>query len=190
VLWSQPSCGTDAASSPHGVDQACDRIYETTTDNEQDHPYQIIDLLLEFGESPRCLLRPPHKDGSQQENGRHGSRNDDDELVHRVCSPGMSREKLPSRRLTASFRQAPQAAWRWRLLNLAGRAWALGSRGRPAFCGLAMRRSALGAAADGRGGRVEAERIECGRAVPLPQACLIVIIAAAMPSTLLLRGGR
>jgi len=75
---------TDAASSPHGVDQACDRINENTTDNEQDHPYQIIDLLLEFGESPRCLLRPPHKDGSQQENDRHGSRNDDDELVHRA----------------------------------------------------------------------------------------------------------
>jgi hypothetical protein len=75
---------TDAESSPHGVDQACDRINETTTNNEQDHPYQIIDLLLEFGESPRCLLRPPHKDGSQQENGRHGSHNDDDELVHRV----------------------------------------------------------------------------------------------------------
>jgi hypothetical protein len=94
--------------SPHGVDQACDRINENTTDNEQDHPYQIIDLLLEFGESPRCLLRPPHKDGSQQENGRHGSRNDDDELVYRGYSSvrtaalGMSREKLPDRRFSLS----------------------------------------------------------------------------------------
>ena len=55
--WSPPSCGTDAASSPHGIDQACDRINEKTTDNEQDHPYQIVDELLEFGESSSSPLK-------------------------------------------------------------------------------------------------------------------------------------
>ncbi len=76
---------TTAALSPHGVDQACDRINENTADDEQDCPYQIIDLFLEFGESLRSLLRSPHKEGTQQENSRHGSRDDDHDLVHRAC---------------------------------------------------------------------------------------------------------
>ena len=67
-----------AVSSPHGVDRACDRIHEKTTDSEQDRPNQIIDLLLEFGKSSRCRWRPSDKDGAQRENDRHGSRNDDD----------------------------------------------------------------------------------------------------------------
>ncbi len=76
----------DGASSPHRVDQVCDRINEKTADNEQYRPYQIVDLLLEFRENTRCLLRPPHKDGTQRENDRHGSRNDDDELIHKLAT--------------------------------------------------------------------------------------------------------
>jgi hypothetical protein len=63
------------SSSPRGVDQACSRINENATDNEQDRPDQIIKLFLKVGESPRCLLRSPSEDGTQQENSRHGSRN-------------------------------------------------------------------------------------------------------------------
>jgi hypothetical protein len=81
-----PPASQRSVSSPHRVDQVCDRINENATDSEQDHPYQIIDLLFEFGESPRRLWRSPRKDGTQHENYRHGCRNNDDELIHKLAT--------------------------------------------------------------------------------------------------------
>jgi hypothetical protein len=39
----------------------CDRINENTTDNEQDHPYQIIDVLLELEKAYEAFCDRPTK---------------------------------------------------------------------------------------------------------------------------------
>src|SRR5215475_4444553 len=61
----RPPCCIDPASVPQGVYQFSDRVHDPATDSEQDHPYQIVDLLSEIGNSKLHCLRSPEEDGSQ-----------------------------------------------------------------------------------------------------------------------------
>jgi hypothetical protein len=89
------------------VDQACDRINENTTHHEQDHPYQIIDLLLEFGEPAMPFATAPQRWLAAMVGMAAAMMMMSLYIVHTRLfgrQPGMSREKLPSCRLSASFR--------------------------------------------------------------------------------------
>jgi hypothetical protein len=64
-----------------------DRIKNSTSDQEQHHPNQTVDLLLEIGHRLRCLLRLPREYGSQEENDGYRSQNDAYQLKHIEMPP-------------------------------------------------------------------------------------------------------
>src|SRR5258708_10366382 len=98
--------GLDLLSVPKGVDQFSDRVNDPAADSEQDHPYQIVDLLPEIGNSQLHRLRSPEEDGSQEQDDRYRSRKNCDQLVHKGCS---------------SMRITPQLLVKLDALDLAGR---------------------------------------------------------------------
>src|SRR5215475_7783780 len=102
----RPPCCIDPASVPQGVYQFSDRVHDPATDSEQDHPYQIVDLLSEIGNSQLHRLRSPEEDGSQEQDDRYRSHKNRDQLVHKGCS---------------SMRITPQLLAKLVALDLAGR---------------------------------------------------------------------
>src|SRR5262249_55985560 len=93
-------------SVPQGIYQFSDRVDDPATDSEQDHPYQIVDLLSEIGNSQLHRLRSPEEDGSQEQDDRYRSHKNRDQLVHKGCS---------------STRITPQLLAKLVALDLAGR---------------------------------------------------------------------
>src|SRR5262249_2082286 len=73
-------------SIPKGVKQFSDRVDDPAADSEQDHPYQIVDLLLEIGKCQFHRLRSAEEDGSQEQDDRYRSHKNCDQLVHNGCS--------------------------------------------------------------------------------------------------------
>src|SRR6516165_3583551 len=66
---------------PLRQDQLPKRIDKPTPDQDQDYPYQIIDLFSEVGHGLRSL-QLPHEYGSQEENDRYRSQDDTYQLIH------------------------------------------------------------------------------------------------------------
>ena len=66
---------------PLRQDRLPKRIDKPTPDQDQDYPYQIIDLFSEVGHGLRPL-QLPHEYGSQEENDRYRSQNDSYQLIH------------------------------------------------------------------------------------------------------------
>ena len=66
---------------PLRQDRLPNRIDKPTPDQDQDYPYQIIDLFSEVGYGLRSL-QVPHECGSQEENDRYRSQNDSYQLIH------------------------------------------------------------------------------------------------------------
>jgi hypothetical protein len=68
-------------SFPDGMDQIDRRVQDPARDNEQNEPYQIVDLLSEFGRGLLHRLRTP-KDSFQKYDDRDCRNQDGDELIH------------------------------------------------------------------------------------------------------------
>src|SRR5215475_12563128 len=85
----QPHCSIVArrgpsTSFPDRMDQIDCRIQDPTGDQEQNGPYQIVDLPPEFG---RCLLhrlRSPEEGRLQEQDDRDRRNKDGDQFVHIV----------------------------------------------------------------------------------------------------------
>src|SRR3954466_5433797 len=63
------------------MDQIDRRVQDTARDNEQNEPYQIVDLFSEFGRGLLHRLRTP-KDSFQKYDDRDCRNEDGDELEH------------------------------------------------------------------------------------------------------------
>jgi hypothetical protein len=72
-----------STSFPDGMDQIDGRIQDPARDNEQNEPYQIVDLLSQFGRGLLHCLRTP-KDRFQKYDDRDCRDKDGDELEHIV----------------------------------------------------------------------------------------------------------
>jgi hypothetical protein len=70
------------APTPSVQNEASDRVRDLTSDQEQHHPYQIVDLLPEIRHGLRSLLRSPGEQRPQEENDGYRSHDEPDQLVH------------------------------------------------------------------------------------------------------------
>ena len=76
-----PRSALKMVQRPLRQDRLPKRIDKPTPDQDQDYPYQIIDLFSEVGHGLRPL-QLPHEYGSQEENDRYRSQNDSYQLIH------------------------------------------------------------------------------------------------------------
>src|SRR5882672_8009834 len=71
-----------ATSFPEGVDQINRRVQDAASDNEQNGPYQIVDLPPQIGRGLLHRLRSPEEGRLQEQDDRDRRNQDGDELIH------------------------------------------------------------------------------------------------------------